>query len=192
MQKTASNCADLAGVSTEVSRILQRPKLPRKNADHASRTERPASLADIVVLEKAAINFNRLDSGQGSDGTIPTTRCATHACMHLSPYCNLSCRSGSGNDGRLARPISWTNAALTETESQIHQWTITPSGTEGYAKAEVTVGGVDSDELSAEIHGEQKKSRALFRRRSSRRNRTSWRIQLPVGMGIRRGRWSSL
>ncbi len=32
---------------------------------------------------------------------------------------------------------------------QIHQWTFIPKGTEGYAKAEVTVGGVDTEELSS-------------------------------------------
>ncbi len=46
-------------------------------------------------------------------------------------------------------PISWTNTALAEFESQVHSWTITPVGTEGYEKAEVTAGGVDTDELSA-------------------------------------------
>ena len=46
-------------------------------------------------------------------------------------------------------PTAWTNTALTDAEHEIHRWAITPSGTEGYAKAEVTVGGVDTDELSA-------------------------------------------
>ncbi|HZC22826.1 MAG TPA: NAD(P)/FAD-dependent oxidoreductase, partial [Candidatus Binatia bacterium] len=46
-------------------------------------------------------------------------------------------------------PESWTNSALAEFEQQAHQWTITLSGTEGYEKAEVTAGGVDTDELSA-------------------------------------------
>jgi predicted Rossmann fold flavoprotein len=32
---------------------------------------------------------------------------------------------------------------------RLKAWTIVPSGTEGYAKAEVTVGGVDTDELSS-------------------------------------------
>ena len=31
----------------------------------------------------------------------------------------------------------------------LHQWRILPAGTEGYAKAEVTAGGVDTDELSS-------------------------------------------
>jgi predicted flavoprotein YhiN len=30
------------------------------------------------------------------------------------------------------------------------EWKLTPTGTEGYAKAEVTVGGVDTDELSSQ------------------------------------------
>ena len=46
-------------------------------------------------------------------------------------------------------PRSWTNSALAEFEQQTHQWTITPAGTEGFEKAEVTAGGVDTGELSA-------------------------------------------
>lgn len=46
-------------------------------------------------------------------------------------------------------PAAWTNPALEEFERQVHGWMIHPSGTEGFEKAEVTVGGVDTDELSA-------------------------------------------
>ncbi len=46
-------------------------------------------------------------------------------------------------------PASWTNAGLAEWERQLHSWTIVPAGTEGYEKAEVTAGGVDTSELSA-------------------------------------------
>ncbi len=46
-------------------------------------------------------------------------------------------------------PNSWTNPALAEIENQLHAWTISPTGTEGYEKAEVTAGGVDTNELSA-------------------------------------------
>lgn len=44
---------------------------------------------------------------------------------------------------------NWKNSDLELLERQIHQWEITPVDTEGYAKAEVTAGGVDTDELSA-------------------------------------------
>jgi predicted Rossmann fold flavoprotein len=49
----------------------------------------------------------------------------------------------------LHAPSEWTNRRLTELERQLHRWEITPDGTEGYDKAEVTAGGVDTDELSA-------------------------------------------
>ena len=46
-------------------------------------------------------------------------------------------------------PAAWTNAALADFEQQVHDWIIHPSGTEGFEKAEVTTGGIDTDELSA-------------------------------------------
>ena len=49
----------------------------------------------------------------------------------------------------LHAPSAWTNQALAELERQIHEWTLVPTGTEGYEKAEVTAGGVDTDELSS-------------------------------------------
>ena len=49
----------------------------------------------------------------------------------------------------LHSPPSWTNAALEDFEQQVHRWEIDPAGTEGFEKAEVTAGGVDTDELSA-------------------------------------------
>ncbi|HXJ88079.1 MAG TPA: NAD(P)/FAD-dependent oxidoreductase [Candidatus Binatia bacterium] len=49
----------------------------------------------------------------------------------------------------LHAPTVWTNAALMESERKLHTWTIHPAGTEGFGKAEVTVGGIDTDELSA-------------------------------------------
>jgi len=49
----------------------------------------------------------------------------------------------------LAQPGSWTNHALQELEARLHRWPVTPFGTEGYDKAEVTAGGVDTNELSS-------------------------------------------
>ncbi len=46
-------------------------------------------------------------------------------------------------------PRDWTNLSLEEWERQLHRWQIVPADTEGYRKAEVTAGGVDTDELSA-------------------------------------------
>ncbi len=49
----------------------------------------------------------------------------------------------------LAPPDDWTNQALEHTEQQLHAWPITPAGTEGYAKAEVTAGGISTADLHA-------------------------------------------
>ena len=46
-------------------------------------------------------------------------------------------------------PTDWTNRGITEMERRAHSWEIIPAGTEGYDKAEVTVGGVDTNELYA-------------------------------------------
>lgn len=43
----------------------------------------------------------------------------------------------------------WTRKEIDEYEARRHDWKLTPSGTEGYPKAEVTVGGVDTTELSS-------------------------------------------
>jgi predicted Rossmann fold flavoprotein len=62
---------------------------------------------------------------------------------------------------KLHVPANCTNAALEALEHQAHQWAITPVDTEGYDKAEVTAGGVDTDELSAKTM-ESRKVRGLF------------------------------
>ncbi len=58
-------------------------------------------------------------------------------------------------------PDSWTNAALADFERQAHAWTVTPAGTEGFEKAEVTCGGIDTDELFAKTM-ESRKVPGLF------------------------------
>ncbi|HEY4047106.1 MAG TPA: NAD(P)/FAD-dependent oxidoreductase [Acidobacteriaceae bacterium] len=61
----------------------------------------------------------------------------------------------------LRPPQAWTNPALDEMERALHHWTVHPSGTEGYEKAEVTAGGVDTAELSARTM-ESRKVRGLY------------------------------
>ena len=48
--------------------------------------------------------------------------------------------------GRLA---DLSNAALGQIGARVNRWQVSPSGTEGYRTAEVTLGGVDVDELSS-------------------------------------------
>jgi predicted Rossmann fold flavoprotein len=54
--------------------------------------------------------------------------------------------------GRYARPIPLQQTRTAELEQLarlLHRWPIRPAATEGYAKAEVTLGGVDTGELSS-------------------------------------------
>ena len=50
---------------------------------------------------------------------------------------------------------------FTDADGQLHAWEVTPEGTEGYGKAEVTAGGVDTGELSAKTM-ESRKVPGLF------------------------------
>jgi predicted Rossmann fold flavoprotein len=60
----------------------------------------------------------------------------------------------------LEPPAGWSNQALEAWERRWHSWRITPETTEGYAKAEVTAGGVDTAELSAKTM--ESRVRGLF------------------------------
>jgi predicted Rossmann fold flavoprotein len=62
---------------------------------------------------------------------------------------------------QLNAPSSFTNQSLADLERRTHHWEIHPAGTEGYEKAEVTAGGVDTDELSAKTM-ESRKVPGLF------------------------------
>jgi predicted Rossmann fold flavoprotein len=54
-----------------------------------------------------------------------------------------------------------SDRAFADAEGQLHAWEVKPEATEGYGKAEVTAGGVDTDELSAKTM-ESKKVPGLF------------------------------
>ncbi|WP_438999701.1 NAD(P)/FAD-dependent oxidoreductase, partial [Variovorax beijingensis] len=56
-----------------------------------------------------------------------------------------------GQDPALQRPVNEAaDKALAALAERIARWQITPSGTEGYKKAEVTAGGVDTRDLSSQ------------------------------------------
>ncbi|AAZ26225.1 MULTISPECIES: NAD(P)/FAD-dependent oxidoreductase [Colwellia] len=66
-------------------------------------------------------------------------------------------------DGIIAdKPIKQLNhPEITALSEYLHAWQIKPNGTEGYRTAEVTLGGVDTDELSSKTF-ESKKQQGLF------------------------------
>jgi predicted Rossmann fold flavoprotein len=59
-------------------------------------------------------------------------------------------------------PHVWSNQTMKDLERKIHAWELTPADTEGYEKAEVTTGGVDTDELSSKTMESLKVSGLFF------------------------------
>jgi len=55
-----------------------------------------------------------------------------------------------------------SDRVFAETEHQLHAWEVQPEGTEGYGKAEVTAGGVDTGELFSETLESRKVSGLFF------------------------------
>ncbi|WP_256354106.1 MULTISPECIES: NAD(P)/FAD-dependent oxidoreductase [unclassified Variovorax] len=67
-----------------------------------------------------------------------------------------------GEEPALQRPINEAaDRALQALAERIARWQITPAGTEGYKKAEVTAGGIDTRELSSQTM-EAKKQPGLY------------------------------
>lgn len=56
---------------------------------------------------------------------------------------------------------TYNEPQLKEIANQLEAWIVTPSGTEGYRTAEVTLGGVDTDEVSSKTF-EAKKVKGLY------------------------------
>jgi predicted flavoprotein YhiN len=55
-----------------------------------------------------------------------------------------------------------SQARIKETAEHCQQWQIKPNGTEGYRTAEVTLGGVDCNELSSKTMESSKVSNLYF------------------------------
>ena len=65
-------------------------------------------------------------------------------------------------DAGLQRPVNEAaDSALAQLAERIARWQITPTGSEGYRKAEVTAGGVDTRELSSQTM-ESKRQPGLY------------------------------
>lgn len=69
----------------------------------------------------------------------------------------------AGQDPAWQRPVNEAaDKALAALAQRLSAWELTPTGTEGYAKAEVTAGGVDTRELSSQTLEAQKQPGLYF------------------------------
>lgn len=139
---------DLAGVSAEAE----------VSADHTSFREKMLithrGLSGPAILQISSYwrqpGAIRIDLAPGRDATLSLREgaernmaAARAALQGILPK-RLAARWLDSH-----KPSAWTNRALEDLERQLHAWTLEPAGTEGYEKAEVTAGGVDTDELSS-------------------------------------------
>jgi predicted Rossmann fold flavoprotein len=156
-----SRYCDLAGVSAEVIAICDGQQFREKMLITHRGLSGPVILQISSYWKKPSVIF--IDLAPGLDVT---------ANLHdpKTPRTLLALRSELKRvlPHRFAErwldlhaPASWTNTGLANFEKLTHAWPIDPASTEGFAKAEVTAGGVDTDELSAKTM-ESRKVPGLF------------------------------
>jgi predicted Rossmann fold flavoprotein len=163
-QDKAAYC-DLAGVSTEVVASLGSQHFREKMLITHRGLSGPAILqisSYWTAQQAAGKRPVHIDLAPERDVTAPLRRTtvrnialATDALQEFLPA------RFAHRWLELRPPTSWTNHDLAEWERDLHRWEIYPAGTEGFEKAEVTAGGVDTDELSAKTL-ESKKVRGLY------------------------------
>ncbi len=78
----------------------------------------------------------------------------------------------------------YTPAELRDIADTLGAWQVVPAGTEGYRTAEVTLGGVDTREVSSKTMESLQEPGPVLHRRGARRHRPPGRLQLPVGLGV--------
>lgn len=140
---------DLAGVSAEVVTSVGRQQFREKMLITHRGLSGPAILQISSYWTKPQPVFvdlapERVVTSVFDDAKTPRSAAALKASLQGVLPSRLAARWLE-----LHGPSGWTKAEVAEFEKQIHRWEIHPAGTEGYDKAEVTAGGVDTDELHA-------------------------------------------
>jgi predicted Rossmann fold flavoprotein len=157
----ARHYTDLAGLSTEVIAVCDSQSFREKMLVTHRGLSGPAILQISSYWKKTEFILIDLAPDQEIttellEGGLPRNTASLRAALRKCLPNRLADRWLE-----LHEPTSLTNASLKEVERKIHQWALAPAGTEGYGKAEVTVGGVDTDELSARTM-ESRKVPGLF------------------------------
>jgi hypothetical protein len=146
--KDCAQYCDLAGVSTEVQvstgqssfrekmlithRGLSGPAILQISTDWREHSPIRIDLApgrDVTLSIREAKERNMAAARSALQGILPKRLATRWLDLHL--------------------PADWTNRGLEILERQVHEWVLEPVATEGYEKAEVTAGGVDTEELSS-------------------------------------------
>jgi len=159
-------CKDLSGLSAEASVYAQDKT---SFAEGLLFTHRGLSGPSILQIssywnEGEFIEINLLptidvfDELKTKRDTNPKQDIVTCLSEYLPKRLIVAICDGLNTHGRLA---DLSNAAFQSCADHINRWTISPNGSEGYRTAEVTLGGVDTHQLSSKTM-ESKLSGGLY------------------------------
>jgi predicted Rossmann fold flavoprotein len=139
--------AELAGVSTEVIASAGRQLFREKMLFTHRGVSGPAILQiSSYWKEGQAVE---IDLAPERDATAPIREAKTrNQAAAQSAFQEFLPKRFASRWLDLHMPDSFTNTALAKLEQQVHAWPVSPATTEGYEKAEVTAGGIDTRELS--------------------------------------------
>jgi len=155
------NYCDLTGVALEVVASIGRQRFREKMLITHRGLSGPAILQISSYWKKPQTVVLDLAPGAELTGPIINGTARRDLAAAKAAFRELLPNRFADRWLDLNEPRQWTNHALGELERRSHNWEISPDGTEGYEKAEVTVGGVDTDELSAKTM-ESRKVPGLF------------------------------
>ena len=155
-----ANYCDLTGVATEVVASTNGHAFREAMLITHQGLSGPAILQISSYWEKNATL--KIDLAPDHDVFAPLRQSSTRnaaaarAVLQLALPNRLATRWIEAN-----APAGWTNEDLARAERNLHEWTIAPAGLEGFDKAEVTLGGVETEELSSKTM-EARNVRGLF------------------------------
>jgi predicted Rossmann fold flavoprotein len=162
---------DLAGLSAEVIASVGNQKLGGKQKFREKLLITHRGLSGPAILQISSYwkgsEVIQIDWVPEKEATAPLLQGTTHR-DPTTAKATLKNHFPARLADRLidiANPASpkkgWTNAAIQQLEHQLHHWQFQPKETEGYEKAEVTAGGIDTNELNAKTM-EAKKAPGLY------------------------------
>ena len=156
-----SNFCDLAGVSAEVIASCDGAQFREKMLITHRGLSGPAVLQVSSYWHQARRVQIDLLPGRDTDSIIGDPKAIRNATNLRSQLRTVLPNRLADRWIELHPPSGWTNSALRTWQDAMHAWQVVPAGTEGFEKAEVTVGGIDTDELSAKTM-ECRKVQGLF------------------------------
>jgi predicted Rossmann fold flavoprotein len=151
---------DLAGVSAEVIASTDGAAFRERMLITHRGLSGPAILQVSSYWERG--KPISLDLAPGREVTLAVREAKTRNASALqSAFQGILAKRFAERWVELHEPEALTNADLAKLEQEIHAWNVIPVDTEGYERAEVTAGGVDTDELSSKTM-ESRKVPGLF------------------------------